>query len=64
MSVIAEQLDETDLKKRIERQKALVARLISEGKPTAEANARLYELSKMLHRTREHRRRRLSNPNA
>jgi hypothetical protein len=64
MSVIEEQLDETDLKKRIERHKALVARLVSEGKPAAEANAKLYELSKTLQRARERRRQRHAKSSA
>jgi len=62
MSIIADQFDEADIHKRLEHQKALVARLVSEGKPAAEANAKLYELSKLLHRTRERRRRRLHHP--
>jgi hypothetical protein len=41
-----EQLDEASLAKRLEAQKELVARLISEGKDASAANATLYELSK------------------
>jgi hypothetical protein len=43
-----EQLDEASLEKRLEAQKELVARLISEGRDAVEANRRLYELSKVL----------------
>jgi hypothetical protein len=56
MSLIAEQVDEKDLEKRIQRQKALVARFVSEGKSTIEANAELYELSNALCSMRERRR--------
>jgi hypothetical protein len=56
MSRIAEQVDEKDLEKRFERQKALVARYVSEGKSTIEANAELYELSNALCSMRERRR--------
>jgi hypothetical protein len=56
MSLITEQTDEKDLSRRIQRQKALVARLVSEGKPTIEANAELYELSNALCSMRERRR--------
>jgi hypothetical protein len=44
----SEQLDEPSLEKLLEAQTQLVARLVSEGKDTAEANARLYELSTTL----------------
>ena len=59
MSLIAEQIDEKDLEGRIQRQKTLVARLVSEGKSTIEANAELYELSNALCSMRERRRQRL-----
>jgi hypothetical protein len=59
MSLITEQTDEKDLSRRIQRQKALVARLVSEGKSTIEANAELYELSNALCSMRERRRQRL-----
>jgi len=48
MSPIAERIDEKDLERRIQRQKTLVARLVSEGKSAIEANAELYELSNAL----------------
>ena len=57
MSLITEQVDEKDLEQRIQRQKALVARFVSEGKSTIEANAELYELSNALCSMRERRRR-------
>ena len=56
MSLIAEQIDEKDLERRIQRQKTLVARLVSEGKPTTEANTELYALSNALYSMRERRR--------
>jgi hypothetical protein len=56
MSLITEQTDEKELSRRIQRQKALVARLVSEGKSTIEANAELYELSNALCSMRERRR--------
>ena len=56
MSLITEHIDEKDLERRIQRQKALVARLVSEGKSTIEANAELYELSNALCSMREQRR--------
>jgi hypothetical protein len=56
MSLITEQVDEKELEKRIQRQKALVARFVSEGKSTIEANAELYELSNALCSMRERRR--------
>jgi hypothetical protein len=56
MSLITEQVDERELEKRIQRQKALVARFVSEGKSTIEANAELYELSNALCSMRERRR--------
>ena len=56
MSLITELIDENDLKRRLQRQKALVARLVSEGKSTIEANAELYELSNALCSMRERRR--------
>ena len=59
MSLITEQTDEKDLSRRIQRQKALVARLVSEGKSTTEANVELYELSNALCSMRERRRQRL-----
>ena len=55
MSPIVEQIDEIDLERRIQRQKTLVARLVSEGKSTIEANAELYELSNTLCSMRERR---------
>jgi hypothetical protein len=57
MSLITQQADEKDLEKRIQRQKALVARFVSEGKSAIEANAELYELSNALYSMRERRRR-------
>ena len=48
MDTPTEQLDEASLAKRLETQKLLVARLVSEGKDATEANAALYELSKAL----------------
>jgi hypothetical protein len=48
----AEYLDEANLQKRLEEQKRLVARLVSEGKDATDANARLYDLSKALSETR------------
>jgi hypothetical protein len=48
MVIAAEQLDEASLATRLEAQKELVARLISEGKDATEANASLYELSTAL----------------
>jgi hypothetical protein len=42
-------LDEASLQKRIEEQKLLVDRLVSEGKDASEANAKLYDLSKLKH---------------
>jgi hypothetical protein len=56
MSLIAEQIDEKDLERRIQRQKTLVARLVSEGKSTIKANTELYELSNALYSMRERRR--------
>jgi hypothetical protein len=56
MSLITEQTDEKDLSRRIQRQKALVARLVSEGKSAIEANAELYKLSNALCSMRERRR--------
>lgn len=44
----AEDLDEASLQKRLEEQKLLVGRLVSEGKDASEANAKLYDLSKAL----------------
>ncbi len=48
MATSPEQVDEASLAKRLEAQKLLVARLVSEGKDATEANAALYELSKAL----------------
>ena len=48
MAITPEQLDEASLAKRLEEQKLLVARLVSEGKDASAANATLYELSKTL----------------
>jgi hypothetical protein len=64
MSLIAEPLDENDLERRLQRQKALVARLVSEGKSTIEANAELYELSNALCSMRERRRQSASSNSA
>jgi sirohydrochlorin ferrochelatase len=61
MPLVPQQLDETELERRLQHQKALVAHLVSEGKQTAEANATLYELSDLLQRTREQRKRRLAD---
>jgi hypothetical protein len=44
----AEDLDEANLQKRLEAQKLVVARLVSEGKDATNANAKLYDLSKAL----------------
>jgi len=55
MSLIAKQIDEKDLEGRIQRQKTLVARLVSEGKSPIEANTELYELSNALCSMRERR---------
>jgi hypothetical protein len=44
----SEQFDEASLARRLEAQKELVARLISEGKDATAANAALYELSTAL----------------
>jgi hypothetical protein len=48
MATWSEQLHETSLDQRLEKQKQLVARLVSEGKDPIDANAKLYELSKSL----------------
>jgi hypothetical protein len=48
MDTMSEQLHEASLEKRLEAQKQLVARLISEGKDAIEANGKLYELSNAL----------------
>ena len=45
MTIAAEQFDEASLARRLEAQKELVARLISEGKDATAANGSLYELS-------------------
>jgi hypothetical protein len=44
----ADALDEASLQKRLEEQKLLVARLVSEGKDATNANAKLYDLGKAL----------------
>jgi hypothetical protein len=51
MPIAAEQPEEPSLSERLETQKELVARLISEGKDATEANATLYELGKLLDKT-------------
>jgi len=56
MSTVHEQLDEAALQKRLEEQKRVVARLVSEGKSAVEANAVLYQLSDALCAMRERRR--------
>ena len=43
-----ERLDEASLANRLEEQKQLVARLVSEGKNASDANATLYALGKAL----------------
>ena len=48
MATTPEQLDEASLARRLEAQKLVVARLVSEGKDASAANATLYELSKAL----------------
>ena len=48
MATTLEQLDEASLAARLEAQKLVVARLVSEGNDASEANAALYELSKAL----------------
>ena len=48
MATTLEQLDEASLAKRLEEQKQLVARLVSEGKDASDANAALYKLGKAL----------------
>ena len=48
MATTLEQLDEASLAKRLEEQKQLVARLVSEGKDATDANATLYALGKAL----------------
>jgi hypothetical protein len=48
MATWSEQLHETSLDQCLEKQKQLVARLVSEGKDAIAANAKLYELSKAL----------------
>ena len=45
-------LDEASLQKRLEEQKLLVDRLVSEGKDASDANAKLYDLSKALSKIR------------
>ena len=49
----SEQLDDANLAARLEAQKLVVARLVSEGKDASEANAALYELSKALDERRK-----------
>jgi len=44
-----DELAEASLQKRLQTQKLLVERLVSEGKDASDANATLYELSKALH---------------
>jgi hypothetical protein len=48
MATTPDQLDEASLVKRLEAQKLLVARLVSEGKDASAANAKLYNLSNAL----------------
>ena len=48
MAATPEQLDVASLAARLEAQKLVVARLVSEGKDASDANAKLYELSKAL----------------
>ena len=48
MATTLEQLDEASLAKRLEEQKQLVARLVSEGKDASDANVTLYALGKAL----------------
>lgn len=48
MVTTPEQLDDANLAARLEAQKLVVARLVSEGKDASDANATLYELSKAL----------------
>ena len=48
MATTLEQLDVASLAKRLEEQKQLVARLVSEGKDASDANATLYALGKAL----------------
>ena len=48
MATTLEQLDEASLANRLEEQKQLVARLVSEGKDASDANAALYKLGKAL----------------
>ena len=48
MATTLEQVDEASLAKRLEEQKQLVARLVSEGKDASDANVTLYALGKAL----------------
>ena len=64
MSTVPEQFDEATLQTRLEEQKRLVARLVSEGKSAAGANAVLYRLSDALYGMRERKRTGIRQPSA